>query len=59
MLFIASWIDKSLGLLIGGFMPTPYETYEVYTPYLLGSVHRPRHLRRGRPRGHPALEDRH
>ena len=32
MLFIASWIDKSLGLLIGGFMPTPYETYEVYTP---------------------------
>lgn len=32
MLVIASWIDKGLGLLIGGFAPTPYETYEVYTP---------------------------
>ncbi len=32
MLVIASWIDKGLGLLIGGFSPTPYETYEVYTP---------------------------
>ena len=32
MLIIASWIDKGLGLLIGGFSPTPYETYEVYTP---------------------------
>ena len=31
-LIIASWIDKGLGLLIGGFSPTPYETYEVYTP---------------------------
>ncbi len=32
MLIIATWIDKGLGLLIGGFAPTPYETYEVYTP---------------------------
>lgn len=32
MLVIASWIDKGLGLLIGGFSPSPYETYEVYTP---------------------------
>ena len=32
MLVIASWIDKGLGLLIGGFAPTPYETSEVYTP---------------------------
>ena len=32
MLFIATWIDKSLGLLIGGFTPTPYETFEIYTP---------------------------
>lgn len=32
MLVAATWIDKSLGLLIGGFMPTPYETYQVYTP---------------------------
>ncbi|MBR4423104.1 MAG: polysulfide reductase NrfD [Mailhella sp.] len=31
-LIIATWIDKGLGLLIGGFSPTPYETYEVYTP---------------------------
>ena len=23
---------QGLGLLIGGFAPTPYETYEVYTP---------------------------
>lgn len=32
ILVIASWIDKGLGLLIGGFMPTPYETIEIYTP---------------------------
>ncbi len=32
MLVAATWIDKGLGLLIGGFTPTPYETYEIYTP---------------------------
>lgn len=32
ILVIASWIDKGLGLLIGGFAPTPYDTYEIYTP---------------------------
>lgn len=32
MLVIASWIDKGLGLLIGGFTPTPYETVTSYTP---------------------------
>ena len=32
MLVIASWIDKGLGLLIGGFTPTPFETITNYTP---------------------------
>ncbi len=32
MLVAASWIDKGLGLLIGGFTPTPFETYASYTP---------------------------
>ncbi len=32
MLVIASWIDKSLGLLIGGFTPNTYETITEYAP---------------------------
>jgi len=32
LLVIASWIDKGLGLLIGGFTPTPFETIVIYTP---------------------------
>ena len=34
MLVIASWIDKGLGLLIGGFTPNPFETVTSYTPSL-------------------------
>lgn len=34
MLVAASWIDKGLGLLIGGFTPTPFETITDYTPSL-------------------------
>ena len=32
MLVIASWIDKGLGLLIGGFTPNPFETVTTYFP---------------------------
>lgn len=32
LLVIATWIDKGLGLLIGGFNPTPFEFFTVYTP---------------------------
>ena len=32
MLVIASWIDKGLGLLIGGFTPNPFETVTAYFP---------------------------
>ena len=32
LLVIATWIDKGLGLLIGGFNPTPFEYLTVYTP---------------------------
>lgn len=32
MLVIASWIDKGLGLLIGGFTPNPFETVTSYFP---------------------------
>lgn len=32
MLVIASWIDKGIGLMVGGFTPTPFETYVTYAP---------------------------
>jgi len=32
ILIIATWIDKGLGLLIGGFNPTPFETITPYWP---------------------------
>ena len=32
MLVLASWIDKGLGLLIGGFTPNMYETITPYMP---------------------------
>ena len=32
MLVIASWIDKGLGLLIGGFTPNPFKGVTIYTP---------------------------
>ncbi|MHC1700023.1 MAG: sulfate reduction electron transfer complex DsrMKJOP subunit DsrP [Humidesulfovibrio sp.] len=32
ILVIATWIDKGLGLLIGGFNPTPFETITPYWP---------------------------
>ncbi len=32
ILVIATWIDKGLGLLIGGFNPTPFETISPYWP---------------------------
>lgn len=32
LLVAASWIDKGLGLLVGGFTPTPFETITEYTP---------------------------
>jgi len=32
ILVIATWIDKGLGLLIGGFNPSPFETIAPYWP---------------------------
>jgi len=32
LLFIGAWIDKGIGLLIGGFTPTPFETVTPYRP---------------------------
>lgn len=32
ILVIATWIDKGLGLLIGGFNPTPFHTLTTYWP---------------------------
>ena len=32
MLFIGAWIDKGIGLLTGGFTPTPFETVTPYRP---------------------------
>jgi molybdopterin-containing oxidoreductase family membrane subunit len=34
MLFIAMWIDKGLGLVLGGFVPTPTEYITEYVPSL-------------------------
>ena len=34
MLFISLWIDKGLGLVLGGFVPTPLEHVTEYTPKL-------------------------
>ncbi len=31
-LVIASWIDKGMGLLIGGLSPNPFKGYSLYTP---------------------------
>jgi molybdopterin-containing oxidoreductase family membrane subunit len=32
--FFASWLEKGLGLVIGGFTPNPFGKYTVYTPTL-------------------------
>ena len=32
VLIIATWIDKGLGLIVGGFTPTPFETVTDYWP---------------------------
>jgi len=34
LLIAATWIDKGLGLMIGGFTPTPFETITSYMPTL-------------------------
>jgi len=33
-IFIAAWIDKGLGLIVGGFVPTPLERITEYSPTL-------------------------
>jgi Ni/Fe-hydrogenase subunit HybB-like protein len=30
--FIAAWIDKGMGLVIGGFIPNPFERITEYSP---------------------------
>ena len=32
LLFISLWIDKGIGLVIGGFVPSPLEEITAYTP---------------------------
>ena len=32
--FISTWIDKGMGLVVGGFIPSPLETVTQYTPTL-------------------------
>ncbi len=32
ILVLATWIDKGIGLLVGGFTPTPFETVTGYVP---------------------------
>ena len=32
MVFVSTWIDKGLGLIMGGFAITPLETVADYTP---------------------------
>lgn len=33
--FVATWIDKGMGLVVGGFVPNPFERVTEYTPTLL------------------------
>lgn len=33
--FVAAWIDKGMGLVVGGFIPNPFERITEYTPSLL------------------------
>ncbi|MEJ2697380.1 MAG: polysulfide reductase NrfD [Candidatus Sulfobium sp.] len=32
--FISTWIDKGVGLVVGGFIPNPFETITTYSPTL-------------------------
>ncbi len=32
MLFVSLWIDKGFGLVIGGFVPNPFEEIHAYWP---------------------------
>jgi len=32
--FVATWIDKGMGLVVGGFIPNPFERVTPYTPTL-------------------------
>ena len=34
MVFFATWIDKGVGLIIGGFIPNPFEKVVEYSPTL-------------------------
>jgi len=34
MIFVATWIDKGIGLIVGGFTPSPLETITDYAPTL-------------------------
>jgi molybdopterin-containing oxidoreductase family membrane subunit len=38
MLFISLWIDKGFGLIIGGFVPNPFEEVHTYWPTMPESV---------------------
>ncbi len=38
MLFISLWIDKGFGLIIGGFVPNPFEEVHTYWPTALESI---------------------
>ena len=38
MLFISLWIDKGFGLIIGGFVPNPFEEVHVYWPTALEAI---------------------
>ena len=32
LVFISTWIDKGMGLVIGGFIPNPFEEITEYSP---------------------------
>jgi molybdopterin-containing oxidoreductase family membrane subunit len=34
LLFIGAWIDKGFGLVVGGFVPNPFERVTEYWPTL-------------------------
>ncbi len=44
MVFLSLWIDKGLGLIVGGFIPSPLGSITEYAPTLPEISNRPRYL---------------
>ena len=55
--FVSLWLDKGLGLIVGGFTPSPFGTITHYAPTLPESTIVARHLGHWGPDDYGALQD--